>query len=231
MLTRLIILFFILNANFCFAQSCLDIILGNRLYSKSDDIINGRQWINEKRYSGSPLLIAKYWPTGDVYYNGLTYSGLVINYDLFREEMIIYHDDKATAKYVVISNEKLKGFTFNDSILNRKHTYEYRELPGIDGKSLYENASAGAILFYVKPIKKVELRSISEGSGEYTDSFEYYLNSDGRFVRINSRGQLLKHLPDKRNELKKYMRSHNFKFSGKHPGNIIDLIRYCNSLI
>jgi hypothetical protein len=230
MFTRFLIILFFVSVNPGLAQSCLDVILQNRIYTKPEDIINGRQWINEKHYSGSPLLMSKYWPTGDLYYNGLHYSGQVMNYDLFKEEMIIYSHEKEKVIFVVISNEKLSGFTFTDTITNRKHIYEYRELPGIRGNALYEKASAGKILLYIKPIKTVELRSANEGFGEYIDHLEYYLNNGDGFARITSKGQLIKLLPDHRTELKRYMWDHSFKLSERNPENIIDLVRYCNSL-
>jgi hypothetical protein len=230
MFNRFLIILLCVNVNCCFSQNCLDKILQQRIYTKPGDIINGRQWINEKHYSGSPLLIPEYWPIGDIYYNGLHYSGQVMNYDLFKEEMIVYCHEKEKVRFVVISNDKLAGFTFTDTILNRKHTYEYKELPGIRGYTLYENASSGKILFYIKPIKKVELRSAYEGSGEYIDRYEYYLNSGDIFVRITSKGQLVKLLKEQGTELKRYMRDHNFKFSDKNPENIIDMIHYSDSL-
>jgi hypothetical protein len=212
------------------AQICLDVILQSRIYTKSNDIINGRQWINEKHYSGSPLLISDYWPTGDIYYNGLHYYGEVLNYDLFKQEMIIYRREQGKIKFVVISNEKLGGFAFTDTVSNRKHVYEFRELPGTPGKVLYENASAGGILFYIKPIKKIELRSTTEGSGDYADYFEYYLNSGDGFTKITSKRQLVKLLPGDGPALKRYMHDHGFKMSDRNPQMLIDLVRYCSSL-
>jgi hypothetical protein len=230
MFTRFLIIILFASANSCYSQNCLDIILSKRIFTKQGDIINGRQWINEKHYSGSPLLIQKYWPDGEVFYNGLHYSGQTINYDLSREEMIIYCQDRGMAKFVVISNEKLEGFNFTDTVSNRRHSYEYRELDGIKGTALYENASQGKIRFYIKPIKKIELRSVRDGSGEYYDRYEYYLKGSEGFVRVTSKGQLIKLLQTHEDLLKRYIRDHNFKLSDRNPENIIDLISYCNSL-
>jgi|WetSurSiteA1Bulk_404760.scaffolds.fasta_scaffold33639_2 hypothetical protein len=230
MFNRFLFIILIVNFKWCYSQTCLDAILQDRIYTKTGDIINGRQWINEKHYTGSPLLIHEYWPTGDIYYNGHHYSGLVMNYDLSREEMIIYSQENEKLKYVVISNEKLSGFTFTDTVLNRKRIYEYRELPGIRGYALYENASAGKILFYIKPIKKLELRTTGKGSGEYTERYEYYLNTGHGFARITSKGQLVRLLKDHGPELKRYMRDHSFRLSDRDPGNITELICYYDSL-
>jgi hypothetical protein len=230
MLARFLLVLFFVNANLCLAQNCLDDILHSRLYSKSEDIINGRKWINEKHYSGSPLLMDKYWPTADVSYNGLHYSGEIVNYDLSKDEMIIYRSEGSIIKFVVISNEKLTGFAFTDTITGEKYFYEYKELPGIEGKALYEMTASGRIILYIKPVKKVQLRTVSEGMGEFNDFFEYYLNDGDGFARVTSNRQFLKLFPEHEAEVKKYIRNHSIKIDEKHPGNIIDLVHYCNLL-
>ncbi len=230
MLIRIIIFLMFLNADLCLAQDCLDNILQNSLYTKSGDIINGRQWVNEKRYSGSPLLVPDYWPKGNISYNGMNYPGQVFNYDLYRDELIIYHREGNSVKFVVLNKDKLAGFTFTDTVTNRKHSFEYMELPGTGGKALYENASAGEILFYLRPEIKVELRTMGDGSGDYAHQYEYFLRGDGKFYRIISKSQLVRLFPDHEAELKRYLRNNSFKVSVKDPESMVRFIQYCESL-
>jgi len=230
MLARFLLVLCFINANLCLAQNCLDDILHSRLYSKSDDIINGRKWINEKHYTGSPLLMDKYWPTAEVSYSGLHYSGEVVNYDLSKDEMIIYRSEEGNIKFVVISNEKLTGFTFTDTITGKKYFYEYKELPGIEGKALYEMAASGRIILYIKPLKKTELRTAGDGMGGFIDYYEYYLSEGDGFTRITSNRQFIKLSTEHEAEVKKYIRTHRIKIDEKRPGNIIDLVHYCNLL-
>ncbi len=50
---------------------------------------------------------------------------------------------------MVLSNDKLSGFSFYDSLLNRTRSFEYFELPSTQGKSLYENVSFGQVSLYI----------------------------------------------------------------------------------
>ena len=166
------------------AQNCLDEILHNKLYTNLNNIINGRKWIYEKKYLGSPLLMEKYWPEADIFYNGIHYLGQVMNYDVYKAEIIIYYSEKGKEKYVQISKDYLQGFSFTDTVTGLKHFYEYTELPGIKGKALYENASLGKILFFIKPIKRVEESSGGKGRGQFSEYYEYYLNPGGGFREL-----------------------------------------------
>jgi hypothetical protein len=230
MVTRFILLLIVVNANFCLAQNCLDEILQKKLYSNFNNVINGRKWINEKKYLGSPLLIEKYWPEADISFNGFHYSGQVMNYDVNKDEMIIYNSEKGKVKFVVIDKEKLSGFSFTDTIENKKHIYEYKELAGIKGKALYENVSAGKVLLYIKPVKKVEIRSAGKSMGQFYDYYEYFVNPGDGFSRITSNGELIKLLLDHNTELQRYIRDNKIKINNQHPEIIIGVIRYFNGL-
>ena len=227
MFARLLLLLCFVNVNFCLAQSCLDNILHNELYSSSEEIINGKKWINEKRYSGSPLLMEKYWPEADIDYKGSHYSGQLMNYDVYKGEIIIYHAEKGREKYVVLSNDNLSGFSFTDTITARKHFYVYTELPGTKDRALYENASYG---LFIKPVKKVEVRSAGKSNGQFTDYYEYYLKTGDGFARFSSESQLIRLLPDHSAGLKRYIRGNRIKINNQHPEGVIDVIRYYNGI-
>lgn len=227
MFPGLLLLLSIVSVNPCRGQDCLYNILHNALYSSSDDIINGKKWINEKRYSGSPLLMEKYWPEADIDYKGSHYSGQLMNYDVFKGEIIIYHAEKGREKYVLLSNDNLSGFSFTDTITARKHFFIYTELPGTKGKALYENASSG---LFIKPVKKVEVRSSGRSNGQFTSYYEYYLKTGDGFARFSSEGQLIKLLPDHNAGLKRYIRGNRIKINNQNPEGVINVIQYYNAI-
>ena len=221
---RLFILCSIVCSENSYAQNCLDKITYNSLYSGSNNIINGRKWIYEKKYLGSPLLLADYWPKADISYNGTHYTGVVMNYDVLKNEIIVYHPEKDKDKYVLLSIDSLSGFSYIDTVSSRKHIYENTELSGIKGKALYENASAGKISFYIKPIKTVQTKA--EGQGAYSDSFEYYINVGNVYRRFRSKSQFVKLLPNHSSDLKRYLRKNKLKISDRYPGNIVTALKY-----
>lgn len=227
---RLMIIFSSIYCYSASAQNCLDEIYNNKLYSNSNDLINGKKWTNEMKFSGSPLLMENYWPEADISYNGSVYKGIQINYDVYKNDLIVYHPVKGTVKYVVLSKENLSGFSFTDTVSNRKYSYEYIELPGIKGKTLYENASVGKISFFIKPNKVIVQKSMDNGQGEFFNFYEYYLNSGNGYSSFRSKSQFLKLFENHVTELKRYIRKNSLKINNQHPDDVIAVLRYFNGL-
>jgi hypothetical protein len=212
------------------AQDCLAEIFNNKLYSNANDIINGKKWINEKKYRGSPLLIENYWPKADILYNGSYYTGIQMNYDVYKNEIIIFHSEKDKEKYVVLINDYLSGFSFTDTITNQKHIYEYIELKGISGKALYENASVGKTSFYIKPMKVIEAEPTGKGQGKFAGFYKYFLDTGNGYTGFSSKSQFLKLLANHETEIKRFLRRNRLKINSSQPENIVAVIKYLNEL-
>jgi hypothetical protein len=222
-------LFCIVYSEKGYSQNCLEKINQNKLYSGTNDIINGKKWIYEKKFLGSPLLMENYWPKAEISYKGSRYTGILLNYDVLKNEIIVFHSEKSNDKYVVLGIDDLTGFSFTDTVWNRKHIYEYTELAGIKGKALYENASVGKVSFYIKPVKTVEVKS-SDGQGTYTDSYEYFIDTGNGYSSFRSKSQLIKLLSDHNSELHRFIRKNRLKINNQQPENILTVLRYYDGL-
>jgi hypothetical protein len=152
----------------------------------------------------------------------------VLNYDVLKNEIIVFHSQKGKDKYVVLGIDDLSGFSFTDTVWNRKHLYEYTELSGIKGKALYENASTGKISFYIKPVKTVEIKA--EGQGTYSDSYEYYIDVGNGYNSFRSKSQFIKLLANHSSELNRFIRKNKLKINNRQPDNIISVLRYYDGL-
>ena len=209
-------------------RNCLDEILRSKLYSGSEEIYNGRKWTNERRYTGTPLLMDDYWPEADILYNGAEFRGILMNYDLPKNEIIIYNPEKGREKYIVINRDKLTGFSFLDTLTGKKRFYEYTELEGIRGKALYEKASAGKFPLFIKPLKNLKIRSVTGGPEQYSAFYEYYIDTGNGCNRFSSKKQLLRLLPAFRKDLKGYMRRNSLRINGHYPDGAVAVISYLN---
>jgi hypothetical protein len=146
-----------------------------------------------------------------------------------KNELIVFHSENGKDKYVVLSIDNLSGFSFTDTVRNRKHIYEYIELVGTNGKALYENASTGKVTFYIKPVKTVEVKS-ADGQGTYSDSYEYFINTGNGFNSFRSKKQFIKLLANHSTELSRFMRKSKLKINSQQPDNIISVLRYYDGL-
>ena len=153
-----------------------------------------------------------------------------MNYDVSKDELIIYYPEKGREKYVVLSNENLSGFSFNDTLLNRNRLFEYIELPAIQGKMLYENASVGEVSFYIRPLKNIRIKSSGKVRGEFTSSYTYYLDNGKGYTGFRSKSQLIKLLGKHSSELNRFIREKDLKINNQKPENIIAVLQYFDEL-
>jgi hypothetical protein len=226
---RLLILAGILQCSSTFAQNCLD-EFRHDVSSSSNELINGTKWIYEKKNLGSPMLVEKYWPQADILYKGMRYTGVLMNYDVYINEIIVSHAENGTLRYVVISKDYLSGFSYTDTITHRKHQFEYVELPGVRGKALYENAMLSNSELYIKPVKKTEVRASGKGQGEFTNYYEYYLKVGNTWRYFHSKNQLIRLLAAHGMDVKRYIRKNNIKINNTHPEPVISVLSYFDSL-
>lgn len=212
------------------AQNCLDVLKSNPLYSNSNDIVNGRKWNNETRYIGSPMLIENYWPKGNILYNGTHFKDIHLNYDVFKDELIVYISEKGQEKYIVINNDHLSGFSFTDILLQRNRLFEYTELAGIEGKTLYEKIPVNKVSFFIRPMIKFDATPSQNTLGKYSGYYLYYLDAGKGFTTFRSKSQLLKLLVIHRAEMNKFIRKEKLTINNKHPEDIVAVIKYFDGL-
>ncbi len=213
-----------------YAQNCLDSIRHNPLYSNSNNIFNGIKWIYEKKYLGSPLLVENYWPKGSIFYKGVQYSDVFMNYDLYKNQAIVFDPKNGKQRYVQISMEFFSGFTFKDSLTGEVHTYEYRELPGTKGKALYEKGPSSKISLYIKPVKAVEAISSGKNMGKFTSHFDNYIGIGNEYVAVHSKRQLITLLDKNVPDIKRYIRKNKLKINNQHPENIVAVLNYFDTI-
>jgi len=212
------------------AQDCLDVINKMLLYSKADEIFNGTKWVYPKRFLGSPMLVENYWPKADIVYSGIRYESIFMNYDIFKNDIIIYNPEKFKEKYIVINKDKLQGFSYLDTASGRKHDFVYSELPGISGKALYETITTGIVTLYIKPVKQVMMRSSDKVQGQYSEYFLYFLKIGERCTGFQSKSQLTSLLGNHATEVQRFIRKNKLKINTTHPRDIVAVITFYEGL-
>lgn len=231
MLQRFFILCCLFFSQTITAQKCFDKLNKLELYSDSKDQINGTKWIYQKLYLGTPLLMDKSWPNADItFLNGTVYKGVQMNWDLSNNELILFYSETGNEKYVVINKDSLSGFIFTDTITHSKHTYEYTELKGIKGKTLYENASVGKISFFIRPKKIVGVAPGSSNAGEYIPDNDYYLDTGNGYYSFHTNHQLIKLFTGYAADLKRFIRKNGIKITNQDPGPVIRILNYYKTL-
>jgi hypothetical protein len=211
------------------AQDGVKLLNTNILYNNPKEIINGFKWIPDKTYSGNPLLVKNYWPKAEITYNGKQFPGFQMNYDVLKDEVIIFDPDKVNPKYVVIDRDKVASFSFPDSLTGQKHFYQRIQLFPEQEKAVYEKVVLNKIQLFIRPLKL--LKSTSETpSGKIADAYNYYIDLGMGLKYFSSKKQFLKIISNHRIEMKKQIRKENLIINTRHPEDVIAAIKYLESL-
>lgn len=211
-------------------SSIFEKLEGIELYSSTMDIVNGTKWTFRKQYKGNPFIAEDYWPYASLIYRGKKYSGFQINYDLYADDLILLFASGESKKYIVLAKDYLESFSYTDTVSQQEHFYEYFEMPGTKGKKLFEKVYDGRTSFMVRPVCTISDDPSGSFAGEYSRSFEYFIQIEGSYERFHSKKSLLGLLDRHGRELKKYIRANRLKIDKLHPENIGQVLKYFDEI-
>lgn len=228
---NIVVLFFILHfVNFTsLSQTDFDIIIQKELYTPDRDIINGTSWSNSMVYKGHPYCGSSQWKTGDVVFNGETYSDLSINYNIVEDELILFDEKKGNEKYIKLNKRLIEEFTYFDESESTTKSFIHKELVLGDGKEFFEKVYSGTVSFYIRHKKWIK-KNIGEGyMGTLYTNNNFYIGDSAGVHLFRKKGRLLDILGSSK-ELNKYIRKENLKINKKHPEDIVKLLMHFENL-
>jgi hypothetical protein len=212
------------------ARAVVNELMNMKPYNASYDLLNGTKWVYQKKYKGNPFLAQEYWPTAVLVYRGIRYTGLNINYDLYTDKLILLYAEDNGKKYFVLSNDYLESFSFTDTLSQNEHIYEYFNIPGTEGKDLYEKVYDGETALIIRPRCEIRFEKSGMYLGEYVRSYDYYVRVGDTYVPFQSKRTLLHALQRNIPELKKFIRKNRLKINKLRPDHIVSVLKYFDAL-
>jgi len=164
---------------------------------------------------------------GSVTIRGITFNKLVLNYDIFNQELILkYKTDLDGTRVIVISDAWLESFSLRD--------FNFEQITSQDTlKRIYQVLGTGPsrILYFWK--KDLELDNV-QGSKKYSFTSakkEMYLYRGGNILKYRN-NKIFYSLfgPDKGTIIKEYLRKNKINVKKATDKTMTKLISYCNSL-
>ncbi len=146
--------------------------------------------------------------TGNLYYDGILYPDIPLQYDLVDDAVIIM--DYTRSYFIKLNSQKVDSFTIGD----RKFVRPGRNESGEVDNSLYEQLHHGSIRILVRREKKVLYRTTTERTiASYKQYNTFFIIKNGDWHGINSTDQAIRVLKEKKNELKQLAKDNNWRFS------------------
>ena len=200
--------------------------LFNTAIADQSEIYNGAVYeFMPKGPKGSVYLDDKNFCTPSlIRYNGTAYKNIPVMYDVFNDEMVAF---SPASVYFILRQEKL-----TDVYLTGHHFIYVDAANGADIKpGYYDVLYDGKTTVLVKLIKtphKIVTETAAEVS--YSDESEIYIKKSGKFMQVDSKGDVMSIFKDKKKELKQYLSSSKIKFNKDKEGSVARLARYYDQI-
>lgn len=190
-------------------------------------LYNGRAWRNlHYKIQGDQFLFNSGFIPGSVTMRGRTFQGQSVRFDCYNDELLLL-----TGKGIILqlNKELIDGFTleFDNRI------FKFRNFKNDSDRSLtgFVNVlSEGDASLFVKYSKEVLILAVENKYDLFTDNIRIYLEKDGITTRVSNKGDLLRLLADRKQQVRDYIKSNRIRVTAKAPESIRPVIDYYNTL-
>lgn len=190
-------------------------------------LYNGRAWRNlHYKIQGDQFLFNSGFIPGSVTIRGRTFQKQSVRYDCYNDELLML-----TAKGIILqlNKELVDGFTLEYN--NRVFTFRNFKSDSAGFFTGFVNVlSEGSASLLVKYSKEVLILAVENKYDLFTDNIRIYAEKDGITNRISSKGDLLRFVGDRKQQVRDFIKSSRIRVSKKDPETIRPVIDYYNSL-
>lgn len=189
----------------------------NMYFDYMDDqlsVFNGWEYKDYDRFiEGDQFFLTNEAVEGSVTYDGVTYPNLQIRYDIANDVVVLRHPSQSGyISDVQIPGNRISSF----SIL--EHDFIRIESDSITDTNLssgfYDLIHDSEYKVLAKRIKSlVESAGISNVEKEFIYKERFYVFKDGEYYPIRGRRSFLKIFPERKKEIRRFMRRNNLRFS------------------
>lgn len=176
---------------------------------------------------GSQFYFGPQFETGSVTIRGVTFSNLLLNYDVFNQKLILkYRDKENVHKLLMISDAWLEKFSLRDI---------YFELVDVQDtlKQISQVIGTGSIRIFYFWEKRLGLDNFHGAKNHVFSSpiKEMNLSIDRQIKRYwNNKSFCILFDAERRDKVKKYLRENNVNVKKANDSVMTKVINYCNSL-
>jgi hypothetical protein len=191
-------------------------------------LYNGREYLpaNPTIKGNAFFLDSTKFTPGRVSYDGLSYMGVPMLYDINKDQVVVLLYNKFIK--MVLLQKLTKDFDFlghhfinimPDSIGNNS----------VVSAGYYDEIYNGKTKVLIKRYKGIQTNSSAETYFEF--SREIFIKKNYEYYSTSSQGALLNALKDKRKELQQYISANKIKFRKDPEGAMVKIVSYYDHLI
>ena len=197
------------------------------------DINNGTLYSNYYKTVNNTqsYLNSEVFENGNVVYENQTYTDIILNYDIFKDDLLLKPNGINDRRSVILIPQKIQSFTFSGKLFVNLN---YNQIPTADFvKGFYEENYVGEkFILYIKHAK--EKREMTS-EGKIYDTFkvknEFVLYFKNKFYDINSKRNIAAIFPELKNQIDDYYLLNNKIEESNKTQFMESLLRHLNAIL
>jgi len=167
------------------------------------------------------------WSTGSVDYDGETFEGVPMLYDIYTDQVIVLlNSDNSSYRLV---KDKVKGFD-----LRRRHFVRIPESEEGIKSGFYEELYGGKSQVVNKLEKILVSTKGTAGMERYfspVDDYQhYYIKKGSKYYNVSSLSSVLEVFSDKKKEIKQFIKESKLRFNALRESSLVEIARYYDRL-
>lgn len=203
----------------------------SNLLSRDAPVYNGRLYhpFGTLNDNGHTFFLSDKYVSGTIIYDGFSFSGLNIRYDILRDQLVLLNPDQ-TAAILVIKAHVDSFYLHNHRYIHLKpNSKDVRNFPA---PGYYDVLYDGKVTLLAKRIKAVS-EKITPTRVEKTVSQEdnYFLLKNSEYSALRNKKILLKLLQSTQIENQQFMRENKLDFKKDKENAMVRLVKFHDSTI
>lgn len=201
--------------------------LYNAVLKDQTNLFMGAEYIEDHPgISGIPFWQYNTLRPGAIFYNGILYPMTRLAYDAVNEHVVVRNDQQLSIK---LANERIKWFSIGSSYFVH---LSKDSLKNADTEAGFYNLLVdGKLKAYAKR-KRVSVRVLQPTDHyEYQEQDKFFVADSNRFLFAGNKSDVLKALSDRKDDIKKYIRSNRLDFKTDIETDIVSIVNYYNSIV
>jgi len=173
---------------------------------------------------------AKTWAIGEVDYDNITYRGVPMMYDVYKDAVVVQLYNRFSM--FTLLSERVQNFSFSGHHFIRIEADQIADNKAELTTGFYDQLYAGKIEILAKRRKTLQNSSNAVAAPEtfFSETNDYYLKKGNVYYKIGSKGAILKLLKDKKGELQKHIKQNNIRFGDDPEFAMVKIASYYDQI-
>jgi hypothetical protein len=177
------------------------------------------------KIEGNAYYLDNTWKTGTVVYDGLSFPGTNMMYDIYKDELVIQHFHRLM---LTLHNEKIKEFSWEGHRFIR-HVRDSVE-KGSPATGFYEELYNGKTNLLARRQKLLEEIVTDVLEQKFISKNFYYIKRDNAWYAVKTLKELRAILKEKSKEIRQHLRKNKIKYRKERERALILAVQHFDEL-